>query len=129
MTCRSIADLVMSVNAVLWLTFGVVLPLMLVVFRDFGILQKRILSNWSVKAMTLDVFWQRIESAIMDYGECDVCPVNEYAKETKTVRMCERVCDCADGLMMLHKKLQEEEWLKVNIGLIAAKKKVRTEFP
>jgi len=66
--------------------------------------------------MTIDVFWQRIESAIMDYGECDVCPVNEYAKETKTVRMCERVCDCADGLMMLHKKLQEEEWQKMERG-------------
>ena len=79
--------------------------------------------------MTIDVFWQRIESAIMDYGECDVCPVNEYAKETKTVRMCERVCDCADGLMMLHKKLQDEERLEMDIGLTAAKGKVRNEFP
>jgi hypothetical protein len=59
--------------------------------------------------MTLDVFWQRIESAIMDYGECDVCPVNEYAKETNTERMCDKVCDCADGLKMLHKMLQGEE--------------------
>jgi hypothetical protein len=77
--------------------------------------------------MTIDVFWQRIEEAIN--GECDECPVQEYAKETNTERMCEKVCDCADGLKMLHKKLQEEEWLKVDIGLIAAKKKVRTEFP
>jgi hypothetical protein len=68
-----------------------------------------ILSDWSVKAMTLDVFWQRIETAIMDYGECDVCPVNEYAKETNTERMCDRVGDCADGLKMLHRKLKEEE--------------------
>jgi hypothetical protein len=63
--------------------------------------------------MTIDVFWQRIESAIMDSSECAVCPVNEYAKETKTVRMCERVCDCADGLMMLHRKLQDEERQKM----------------
>jgi hypothetical protein len=59
--------------------------------------------------MTLGVFWQRIESAIYDFGECDVCPVNEYAKETNTERMCDKVCDCADGLMMLHKKLESEE--------------------
>jgi hypothetical protein len=59
--------------------------------------------------MTIDVFWQRIESAIMDYGECDVCPVNEYAKETNTERICARVGDCADGLMMLHKKLEERK--------------------
>jgi hypothetical protein len=77
--------------------------------------------------MTIDVFWHWIENVIM--SECDECPVNEYAKETNTERMCDRVCDCADGLMMLHKKLQEEEWLKVDIGLTAAKKKVRTEFP
>jgi hypothetical protein len=72
------------------------------------------MSDWSVRAMTLDVFWQRIETAIMDYGECDVCPVNEYAKETNTERMCDKVCDCADGLMMLHKKLQEEERQKMD---------------
>jgi hypothetical protein len=61
-----------------------------------------------VEEMTLDVFWQRIESAIMDYGECDVCPVHEYAHETNTERMCDKVGDCADGLKMLHKLLQEE---------------------
>lgn len=58
--------------------------------------------------MTIDVFWQRIE-AIVAYGDCGICPVLEYAKETNTERMCERVGDCADGLKMLHKKLQEEE--------------------
>lgn len=63
--------------------------------------------------MTLGVFWQRIESAIMDSGECVGCPCNEYAKETNTERMCDRVGDCADGLMMLHKKLQEEERQKM----------------
>ena len=63
--------------------------------------------------MTVDVFWERIESAIYDFGECDVCPVNEYAKETQTVRMCDKVGDCADGLMMLHRKLQEEERQKM----------------
>lgn len=64
--------------------------------------------------MTLDAFWQRIESAIMDYGECAVCPVNEYAHENDTVPMCDIVCDCADGLMMLHKKLQNEERQKMD---------------
>jgi hypothetical protein len=63
--------------------------------------------------MTIDVFWQRIETAIMDYGECDVCPVTEYAKETNTERMCDHVGDCADGLMMLHKVLQSEERQKM----------------
>jgi hypothetical protein len=65
--------------------------------------------------MTVDVFWQRIESAIYDYGECAVCPVNEYAHETNTVPMCDRVGDCADGLMMLHRKLQEEERQKMDM--------------
>jgi len=58
--------------------------------------------------MTIDVFWQRIEGAI----RCDdlsMCPVKEYAKETNTERICNKVGDCADGLKMLHKKLQEEE--------------------
>jgi hypothetical protein len=71
-----------------------------------------ILSDWSVKAMTIDVFWERIETALalaVNRSNCDICPVQQYAKETNTERMCDRVCDCADGLMMLHKKLQEEE--------------------
>jgi hypothetical protein len=38
---------------------------MLVVFRDFGILPEQTLSDWSMKKMTIDVFWQRIESAMM----------------------------------------------------------------
>ena len=59
--------------------------------------------------MTIDVFWQCIESAIYDFGECAACPVNEYAKETNTERICDKVCDCADGLMML----QEEERQKM----------------
>jgi hypothetical protein len=59
--------------------------------------------------MTLDVFWQRIETAISNWSDCDICPVDEYAKETNTERMCDRVGDCADGLMMLHKKLESEE--------------------
>lgn len=82
--------------------------------------------------MTLDMFWQRIESAICEYNRCrravnDWCPVQEYANETNTERMCDKVCDCAEGLMMLHKKLQSEERKK--IGLTAAREKVRTEFP
>jgi hypothetical protein len=64
--------------------------------------------------VNLDVFWQRIESAIMDYGECAVCPCNEYAHETDTVPMCDKVGDCADGLKMLHKELQEGEWQKMD---------------
>lgn len=56
--------------------------------------------------MTLDVFWQRIECAIMDYGECDVCPVKEYADETGN-RFCDSCGDCADGLKMLHKHLEQ----------------------
>ena len=78
--------------------------------------------------MTIDRFWQGIAGAI----RCDdlsMCPCKEYAKETNTERMCDKVCDCADGLMMLHKKLQEEERQKMDIGLTAAKEKVRTEFP
>jgi uncharacterized protein YaaN involved in tellurite resistance len=64
--------------------------------------------------MTLDVFWQRIESAIYDYGECAVCPCNEYAHETNTEPMCDKVGDCADALKLLHKKLQNEERQKMD---------------
>ena len=64
--------------------------------------------------MTLDVFWQRIETAIGNWSDCDICPVHEYAKETNTERICDKVGDCADGLMMLHKKLQEEERQKMD---------------
>jgi hypothetical protein len=62
--------------------------------------------------MTIDVFWQRIEEAMN--GECDECPVYQYAAETNTERMCDKVGDCADGLMMLHKKLQSEERQKMD---------------
>jgi hypothetical protein len=62
--------------------------------------------------MTLDKFWYRIAVSIS--GKCGVCPVNEYAKEINTERMCDKVCDCADGLMMLHRKLQEEERQKMD---------------
>ena len=57
--------------------------------------------------MTVDAFWQRIESVIMDYGECDGCPVSVYAAETNTELMCDEVGDCAEGLKMLHKILEE----------------------
>ena len=70
----------------------------------------------SVKAVTIDVFWQRIESAIMDCGECGVCPVLEYAIETNTEPLCDKVCDCAEGLMMLHKMLESEERQKMERG-------------
>jgi hypothetical protein len=72
------------------------------------------MSMRSVKAMTLDVFWQRIETAIGNWSDCDICPVHEYAKETNTELMCDRVGDCADGLMMLHKKLESEERQKMD---------------
>lgn len=57
--------------------------------------------------MTTDVFWHLLENVII--SECDECPVYQYAAETNTERICDKVGDCADGLMMLHKKLQEEE--------------------
>jgi len=59
--------------------------------------------------MTIEEFWKLIEDKILTYGECDGCPVNSYAVETNTGLICERAGDCADSLMMLHKKLQEEE--------------------
>ena len=58
--------------------------------------------------MTIVVFWQRIETAIGNWSDCDICPFDEYAHETNTERMCDKVGDCADGLKMLHRKLQEE---------------------
>lgn len=64
--------------------------------------------------MTINVFWQRIETAIGNWSDCDICPVQEYAKETCTDRMCDKVCDCADGLMMLHKRLQSGERVKID---------------
>jgi hypothetical protein len=78
---------------------------------------KKFMSDWSVKAMTLDVFWERIETALalaVNRSNCDICPVQQYAKETNTERICDKVGDCADGLMMLHKKLQEEERQKMD---------------
>ena len=63
------------------------------------------------EGMTLDKFWHRIAVSIS--GKCGACPVNEYARETNTQRICDKVCDCADGLMMLHRKLQEEERQKM----------------
>jgi hypothetical protein len=83
------------------------------------IVQKQLkicMSDWSVKAMMLDVFWERIETALalaVNRSNCDICPVQQYAKETNTERMCDRVGDCADGLMMLHKKLESEERQKM----------------
>jgi hypothetical protein len=66
--------------------------------------------------MTIDVFWQRIETTLalaVNRSNCDICPVQQYAKETNTERICNKVDDCADGLMMLHRKLQEEERQKM----------------
>ena len=65
------------------------------------------MSDWGVKAVTIDAFWQQIAEAIN--GECDECPVYQYAVKTNTKRMCDLVCVCAEGLMALHEKLQEEE--------------------
>ena len=59
--------------------------------------------------MTLDVFWQRIETAIGRGGDCDICPVQEYADETKTERICDKVCDCADSLRELSLRLEKED--------------------
>lgn len=58
--------------------------------------------------MTVDVFWELIEDKILTYGECDGCPVNSYAVETNTEPMCNKVCNCADSLMMLHRRLERE---------------------
>jgi len=66
--------------------------------------------------MTLDVFWQRIETAIGNWSDCDICPVHEYANETNTERICDKVGDCADGLMMLHRTLQGLERQKMDRG-------------
>ena len=61
--------------------------------------------------MKIDVFWQQIAEAIN--GECEECPVFQYAVKTNTKRMCDKVCVCADGLKMLHKKLQSEDRQKM----------------
>jgi hypothetical protein len=59
--------------------------------------------------MTVDVFWQRIETAIVDGEECEICPVQEYADEKgDDERFCDKVGDCADGLKMLCKHLEQE---------------------
>ena len=72
--------------------------------------------------MTLDVFWKRIETAIGNWSDCNICPVKEYADETDTELMCNKVGDCADGLMMLHKKLQNEERQEMERGEDGEKK-------
>jgi hypothetical protein len=58
--------------------------------------------------MTVDVFWQRIETAIISGGGCKICPAQEYADEKNAERMCDRVDDCADGLKMLYEHLKQE---------------------
>ncbi|SFA76312.1 hypothetical protein SAMN05216587_101662 [Selenomonas ruminantium] len=63
--------------------------------------------------MTIDVFWQQIETAIREHEDCSACPVKQHAEETNSEPMCDMVNDCADGLMMLHKKLQDEERQKM----------------
>lgn len=63
--------------------------------------------------MTLDVFWEHMGTAISNYGGCDICPVHEYAVKTNTNEYCYEVGGCAGGLMMLHKKLQNGEHLRV----------------
>ena len=63
--------------------------------------------------MTLGVFWQRLEVAVGDCGGCHMRPVKEYANETNTERICDKVGDCADGLMMLHRTLQGLERQKM----------------
>lgn len=64
--------------------------------------------------MTVDVFWQRIETAITDgkmsATECKICPVQEYADEIGDRRFCDICCDCADGLKMLYRHLEQEGW-------------------
>lgn len=64
--------------------------------------------------MTIEHFWLRIETAMLKSGSCDICPVYRYAKVTNTERMCIKTRDCADGLRMLHKKLQNEERQKMD---------------
>ena len=60
--------------------------------------------------MKLEEFWEQISVAVGYCNTCDVCPVKIFANETDTEFICcDSNCDCADGLMMLHKKLQEEE--------------------
>ena len=67
-----------------------------------------VMSDWSVKTMTLDVFWERIETAIGNWSDCDICPVKEYADETNTELLCNRYCDCAEGLKALCRKLERD---------------------
>jgi hypothetical protein len=60
--------------------------------------------------MTIEEFWKQISVAIEYCNTCDICPVKIFANETGTEFICcDMNCDCADGLKMLHKKLQEEE--------------------
>jgi hypothetical protein len=69
--------------------------------------------------MTKQEFWKMIGYVFENYNiTCANCPACG-----------DKVYDCADGLMMLHKKLESEERQKMDIGLTAAKEKVRTEFP
>ena len=66
--------------------------------------------------MTIDVFWERMGNAISNCGDCSTCPVHEYAVKTNTNEYCYEFGGCADGLMMLHKKLQDGERQKAGLG-------------
>jgi hypothetical protein len=64
------------------------------------------MSDWSVKKMTKQEFWEQISS---ECKNCDMCPVKIFADETGTELICcDLGNDCADSLMMLHKRLERE---------------------
>jgi hypothetical protein len=65
--------------------------------------------------MTIKEFWEQIDVAVTHCHNCDMCPIKIFADETGTELICcDLGNDCADSLMMLHKKLQEEEWQKMD---------------
>lgn len=58
--------------------------------------------------MTIEEFWEQIDVAVTHCHNCDICPVKIFADETGTELICcDMGNDCADSLIMLHKKLQK----------------------
>jgi hypothetical protein len=57
--------------------------------------------------MTKQEFWEQIGAIVMECKNCDMCPVKIFADETGTELICcDLGNDCADSLMMLHRRLE-----------------------
>jgi len=58
--------------------------------------------------MTKQEFWRKIESAVANWSNCDICPIKQYGVENNTDFLCNELGDCADALRELALRLERE---------------------